>query len=150
MEPMTADKIPTDTLLQKLLRTTSLKKFFHRYSESAYGFPSFSEHLSIICAEKETVPERVIKKSDIERTYGHQIFNGRKKPSRDKVIQLAFGFGMSFDETQRLLTLARKSTLHPKVKRDAVIIYALERDFGIKAVNDTLFELSIPLLGDEK
>ena len=30
------------------------------------------------------VPERVIRAASIDRTYGHQIFNGTRRPSRDK------------------------------------------------------------------
>ncbi|MCL2634663.1 MAG: hypothetical protein FWD34_09155 [Oscillospiraceae bacterium] len=147
---MSVERIPTDTLLQKLLKTTSLNRFFQRYSEDTNSVIEFCEYINKLCTERETLPERVIKKSDIERTYGHQLFNGRRSPSRDKVIQLAFGFEMNYDETQKLLTCARKSTLHPRIKRDAVIIFALENGLDIEAVQDTLFEFSISLLGEKK
>ena len=45
------------------------------------------------------------------RNYAYQLFNGTRKPSRDKVIQLAFGFGLSVDDTQELLKVARQAPL---------------------------------------
>ena len=70
---------------------------------------SISEYLRKLCEERGMVSEQVIKKAQIDRTYSHQIFNGTRIPSRDKLIQLAFGFGLSLDETQKLLKSAGKS-----------------------------------------
>lgn len=147
---MTEEKIPTSTLLKRLLKTTSLNRFILRYDKEMSSIPSFCEYINNLCTEKEVPPERIIKKSDIERTYGHQIFNGTRKPSRDKVIQLAFGFEMSYEETKKMLSVAKKSAFHPKIKRDAVIIFALERGFSIDAVQSTLLELKLPILGEDK
>ena len=94
------------------------------------------------------MPEQVIKKSQIDRTYGHQIFNGTRIPSRDKLIQLAFGFGLSLDETQTLLKKAGKSTLYAKVKRDAACIYGLSHDMNMMEVQDLMASLELPLLGE--
>jgi hypothetical protein len=46
------------------------------------------------------------------------------------------------------LTIANRGALYPRVKRDTVIIYALERGLDIVAVQATLHELSMPLLGE--
>jgi hypothetical protein len=96
------------------------------------------------------VPERVIKLASIERTYGHQLFNGTRKPSRDKVIQLAFGFGLDVDETQELLKIAQKSLLYPKIKRDAVILYCLNNHKSIIQTQSVLETLGVILLGGEE
>jgi transcriptional regulator with XRE-family HTH domain len=95
-------------------------------------------------------PNQAIKKSGVERTYGHQFFRGRRTPSRDKVIMLAFGFGLDYDETQEFLKAARKSPLHPKIMRDVVIIHALKNNNCIEDVLATLHELELPLLGKEE
>jgi hypothetical protein len=142
------EKISTSGLLQRLFKTASISRFIRHFEGDMTHIP-FDVHLTNICRDKDTVPEQVIKKSGIERTYGHQLFNGRRKPSRDKVIQLAFGFSMNYEETQELLKMARKSDLYPKLKRDAVIIYALTRQLGVSTVQDTLFELGLPILGKE-
>jgi len=40
--------------------------------------------------------------------------------------------------------------LYPKIKRDAIIIFALKNGFDIVAVQSALFELSLPILGEER
>ena len=103
-----------------------------------------------MCAVKNLPPNEVVKKADIERKYGRQLFSGTRKPSRDKVIQLAFGFELDYEETQELLISARKSALYPKIERDAVIIFALKRKQDLHTVQSMLYELSIPILGEER
>jgi hypothetical protein len=146
---MAKEKITTSKLLSRLFKTVSLKSFINRYFGGQENI-SFSAHINELCRKNKTIPAAVISKSGIERTFGHQLFNGRRKPTRDKVIQLAFGFEMNFEETQELLKTAQQRTLYPKLKRDAVIIYALNRGFTVKDVQTTLAELSIPMLGREE
>ena len=140
--------IKTGDLLNKLMKTSNIDRFMKRHDESM-GTVTFYEFINSLCREKDVVPARVIEKSGIERTFGHQIFNGRRNPSRDKVIQLAVGFGMNYKEAQELLRLARKSALYPKIKRDAVVIYALENKVSIVDIQATLSDLSLPLIGEE-
>ncbi|MBN1265003.1 MAG: hypothetical protein JXA25_05890 [Anaerolineales bacterium] len=89
----------------------------------------------------------MISRSAIDRTYGHQLFNGRRNPSRDKVIQLAFGLKLDLDETQSLLQAAQKSALYPKVKRDAAIIFCLHHEKDIFETQEVLKVLGLTMLG---
>jgi len=68
-------------------------------------------YLKRLCKEKLLSPSEVVGVANIERTYGLQIFRGIKNPSRDKVIQLAFGFALNLDETQQLLKAANKKVV---------------------------------------
>jgi hypothetical protein len=111
---------------------------------------TFSVYLSELCKKNCLVPERVIKTAQIDRTYGHQLFNGTRKPSRDKVIQLAFGFGMTVDESQHLLRIAGKNLLYPKIKRDAAILFCLARGMNIFETQNLLESLNLTILGDDR
>jgi len=145
---MPNNRISTSTLLQRLFKTTSLERVINRFDDAELDVPLFHEYICNLCTEKGIVPEQIIKNADIERTFGHKFFNGTRNPSRDRVIQLAFGFCMDYDETQKLLIIAKRGALYAKVKRDAVIIYALKRGLDVFAVQATLYELSMPLLGE--
>ena len=145
---MPSDRISTSALLQRLFKTASIARFI-RHFDRQMEYVSFDTYITDLCVSKNVKPEHIIIKSGIERTYGHQLFNGRCKPSRDKVIQLAFGFKASYYEAQEILKAARKSLLHPKIKRDAVIIYALNRGLDASYVQTTLHELGLPVLGKE-
>jgi hypothetical protein len=144
------NEITTDTFLQRLKKTTSIQRFIRRNDGDMDSVTTFHEYINGLCFQKDVTPESVFKRADIERTYGHKFFNGTRQPTRDKVIQLAFGFSLSFDETQKLLSISKKNPLHPKVKRDAVIVFALEKNQDLIAVQETLHELKLPLLGEIK
>jgi hypothetical protein len=139
----------TDTgeLMGKLLRTANIKRFLEKNVHSMEIIP-FHEYIRQKCNERGAVPEQVIKRSNIERTYGHQLFRGLRAPSRDKVIQLAFGFGFGVEETQELLTAARKALLYPKIKRDAAILFCIKRGMDVIEAQSILEDLGISLLGE--
>ena len=138
----------TYDMLQELFDTDSVARFIKRNQEHMLKSP-FHEYLESICKIRSVIPAQVIAKSGIERVYGYHIFKGDKKPSRDKVIQLAFGFEMGYEETQELLRAANKSPLHPKVKRDVVIIFALNKSLTLGEVQNAMEELELPLIGKE-
>lgn len=138
----------TDALLEDLFKTASLSHFFER-NEAAMGAQSFHEHLNSLCEEKGLVREHVIKRANLDRTYGHQIFRGIREPSRDKLIQLAFGFPLTVEETQKLLRAAGKSPLYPRLKRDAAILFCLNRRESIVEVGLLLHSLGLSPLGED-
>ena len=108
----------------------------------------FCATLALFCEQRGLIPERVILRSQIDRTYGHQLFNGTRKPSRDKILQLAIGMKLSLEETQQLLQAAGKSPLYPRLKREAVLIYCLNRGLDMMETQSLLGEKELTLLGE--
>ncbi len=139
--------IPTREFYMKLLESPDLKEFFENHA-GEMEIPPFRVFLCEICASTGQVPEQVIKKSGIERTYGHQLFNGTRNPSRDKVIQLAFGLSLDAGGAQNLLKIAGKNALYPKIKRDA-ILYCIENKKDFLETQSMLQSLGLTLLGGE-
>jgi len=141
------DAISTDSLMKRLFRTKNLSSFLQQH-EKQLETADFCTQLRMLCDERGLVPERVILSAQIDRTYGHQLFNGTRKPSRDKVIQLAFGMGLNIDETQKLLRAAGKSPLYPRLKRDAVILFSLKNGFNAMRTQELLSTYGLTLLGE--
>ncbi len=141
------DSISTDSLMKRLFKTSNLSSFLKNYEEQMVT-ADFCTLLSRFCEERKLVPERVIQASQIDRTYGHQLFNGTRKPSRDKVLQLAIGIGLTIDETQKLLQAAGRNLLYPRLKRDAVIIFCLKKGYDMMQAQDILNAYSLTLLGE--
>lgn len=140
------NKSRTSVFLRRLFNTPDLKQFME-CNASELEIPPFHTYITGICETTGKIPEQVIKQSGIERTYGHQLFNGTRKPSRDKVIQLAFGLKLDLDGTQRLLQIAQKSPLYPKIKRDAAIMYCINHHKDIIETQSVLHSLELSLLG---
>lgn len=136
----------TSTLLRKLFRSNDLDRFLEE-NRAALAGPSFHEYVSGLLKERGIPAETIINRSGIERTYGHQLFNGTRKPSRDKVIQLAIAFGMNTDETQELLKIAGKPLLYPRIGRDCVLLYGISKGYGIMEIQELLHEKEMTILG---
>ncbi len=137
----------TSALLNKIVSSKDFQDVLDK-NEDAFEEISISEYLRRLCDERGMIPEQVIKKAQIDRTYGHQIFNGTRIPSRDKLLQIAFGFGLSLDDTQTLLKSAGKSVLYPKFKRDAAIIFGIFHQMSVMDVQYLLTTIDVPLLGE--
>lgn len=108
---------------------------------------SLSEHLNMLLSEKNLHKTNIIHDSLLDRVYVYQIFSGRKFPSRNKLIALAFGMHLSVDETQRLLKISGNRELYAREQRDAIILFALHRDMTISDTNELLFERGLRVLG---
>ena len=144
-----SQNIKTSTLLRRIFKARDISQFIESNAGGLSNTP-FHFHLLKLCQIKGKRPNQIIKTAGIERTYGYQLFNGTRKPSRDKVLLLAFGFELDVEDTQRLLKQAQKSELYPKIMRDAVILYCLSHKKSVIETQDTLQRLGLTLLGGEE
>ena len=146
-EHMAPDKkISTDELLALLFKERNIEQFLQR-DESSFLLPSFSEYMTDWCIQHDEVPESVILRANLDKSYGHQLFSGKRNPSRDTVLQLAFAIRADLPQVQEMLKIARKSILYPRVKRDTVIIYCLHNGISLTDTEIILYDLGLPLLG---
>ena len=141
-----ANQISTDELLRLLFKERSLENILQR-TESAYLHITFADYLSDWCRNHQEVPEQIIRRANLEKSYGHQLFSGKRKPSRDTVIQLAFALHANVAEAQEMLKITRKSLLYPRIKRDTVIIYCLHNHVSLVDTEIILHDLGLPILG---
>ena len=140
------NRISTDELMALLFKERNLEQFLQR-NESAYLMASFGEYLNAWCRKHLEVPEQVIRRANLEKSYGHQLFNNKRNPSRDTVLQLAFAMGADLAQAQEMLRIARRSLLYPRIKRDAAIIYCLHNHISLLDTQIILQDLELPLLG---
>ncbi len=137
----------SDELLQLLFMESSLEHIM-RQDTGDLLLPSFADYITALSQKRREAPERIINRANLDKSYGHQLFSGRRNPSRDTVLQLAFGFEMDYEATQELLKIARKSLLHPKVKRDMVLVFCLHHHYSVIDCQLALQQYQLPLLGE--
>lgn len=65
------------------------------------------------------------------RIFVYQMLEGTRKPGRDMLLRMALVSNLTLEEAQHLLKIAQKSMLYPRVRRDAVIIFALQRSYTL-------------------
>ncbi len=90
-------------------------------------------------AEKGLRRADVVREAGINETFGYQIFKGQRNPTRDKVLQLAFALGCDFVETNRLLKAAGANELYCKDRRDAIILFCIDRGMGLTRTDEELY-----------
>lgn len=141
--------VETGSLLDRLQKAEDLGRFLAENRDSL-GAPSFPEQLDRLCRERGMVREHVICRAGIDRGFGHQLFRGDRKPSRDNVLRLAFGLGLDVEETQTLLRCARRAPLYPRIERDAAILFGLSHGSTILEMQGALSDLGLTILGGER
>ena len=128
----------TNNMQQELMSAPDLDRFL---SENQDNFLSGNilELLNDLFQKRNISKAALAKQSGMSEVYLHQVFAGRRNPSRSRLICLCFGLSATLEETQELLKQCSLAQLYPKNKRDAIIIYGLVNDVSLFDVNDKLF-----------
>jgi hypothetical protein len=71
----------------------------------------------------------VIRKANISRTYGFQIFNGTRIARRDYYLAIAIAMHLDLDTTQWMLAICGVGVLYEPIRRDAAIITAITNGY---------------------
>ena len=133
------DKKNTDGLRQELMDSTDLSQFLSRNQEQ-FVDKSVAELLNHLFEKKNISKAVLAKQAGMSEIYLHQIFAGRRTPSRNRLLCLCYGLEASIEETQELLRLCGMAELYPKLKRDAIIYYGLLHKLDLFVINDKLFD----------
>ena len=118
------EKKNTDNLQQELMNAPDLNQFLSQ-NQKQFVNPNVAELLNRLFERKNISKASLAKQAGMSEIYLHQIFAGRRNPSRNRLLCLCFGLDASVEETQELLKLCGMAQLYPKLKRDAIIYYGL-------------------------
>lgn len=130
------EEILTEELLSELLIAEDPQKFIE---EHGIGSRSLSEYLQALLDEKDLRRIDVIRGADLNETFGYQIFMGQRKPSRNKILQIALAMGLTLKEANRLLQAGEVNTLYCKDRRDAIILFCIEKGYSLHKTNEELY-----------
>lgn len=128
----------TDDLQQELLNAPDLDRFLED-NENKFNHEDVPTLLNAMYERKDISKATLAKRAGMSSVYLHQVFSGRRNPSRNRLLCICLGMGASLDETQNLLKLSGMGLLYPKDRRDAIIIYGLIHEKNLFEVNDKLF-----------
>lgn len=141
----TGSDLKTSKLWDQLFKAPSLDAYLGE--NEADILPPFFEYIDTLCRQRGEKPAGVIQRAGIERSFGYQVFRGDRKPSRDTVLLLAFGFKADVEMAQSLLKHAGYGPLYPRVRRDVVVAYSLQNGISLADTQDALAELGLPTIG---
>jgi len=135
----------TNQLLQELMDTNDLHRVLTE-NDASFREDGLTDALQRLFEERSMAKTTLAKSSGISEVYLHQVFSGRRCPSRNRLLCLCFGLGASVDEAQELLRHARLAPLYSRDRRDAIIIFALSHHMTLFEVNDKLFTENLDTL----
>lgn len=126
----------TEELLNDLLDSSNLEGYLNDLSSADTSLASYLQQL---LDEKHLKRVQVVRMADLNETFGYQIFTGARHPSRDKVLQICFAMALSLREANRALGYADAGRLDCRSRRDAIIIYCLDKGCSLQKVNEELY-----------
>ena len=127
----------SDALHKQIKGAGSFSEFWEQHKKQIVHQP-LSEYLCELLDEKGLKRSDVVVRTGLDKAYVYQIFAGKKNPSRDKLITIAFGMGFSEEETQQMLQLSGHRELWPKDERDALLLFAIQRGMSLEEVHTEL------------
>lgn len=132
-------KKSTSDLHQDMMSHSDLNQFLSENRE-LFQHSTAQELLQELFDKKGISKAVLAKQSGMSEVYLHQVFSGRRNPSRSRILRMCFGMHATMEETQDLLKKAGLAQLYPREKRDAIILYGLLHGMTLFEVNDKLFE----------
>ena len=135
----------TEELLEELLAAPCMDSYLE-----GREFPerTLSGYLQQLLEQKGLDRPAVIRTAGINETYGYQIFTGQKtNPSRNYVLRLAFAMKLTLQETNWLLQTAGANALYYRNRRDAIIIFCLDRGFDLQRTDEELYRFGEETVG---
>lgn len=129
---------PTGELNQELMSEPNLDAYI-KANQDCFSDCTIGQLLSELYDRKAVSKAALARKAGMSEVYLHQVFSGRRNPSRDRLLCLCIGLGASLDETQSILKQAGYAQIYPKIKRDAIIGHGIAHRAELGDINDKLF-----------
>lgn len=129
----------TDELRSALMESPDLNTFLEE-NEDSFIRRSIQEQLKELFLKTDLSKAELARRSGVSTVYLHQLFSGRRTPSRDRLICLAIGLSAALEETQQLLRRAGQAELYPRDRRDAIILYGIVHREDLHTINSRLFD----------
>ena len=98
----------------------------------------FTQLLTEIYHRRRISKAALARKAGMSEVYLHQLFSGRRAPSRDRLLCLCAAMGATLEETQQLLRRIAYAQLYPRLRRDAVISHGLVHGKTPVQINEDL------------
>lgn len=128
----------TDDLKRELMTAPELDRFL-RENEAHFQNKNLRDILEAIRKKSGLSKAALAKNAGISEVYLHQILSGMRRPTRDKIICLAFSAGASEEETQKLLKHSGCAQLYAADRRDAILLFGIAHGMSLFEVNDALY-----------
>ena len=109
--------------------------------EDVFSMPDLTAYLNGLLQEHHLTVQDIVVHCNLDRSYGYQLFNGTRKPTRNFLLRLALLLKLEETVAQRLLNLAGRQPLYARTRRDAAILYSLSHGLTMEEAETLLADL---------
>ena len=140
----------TDELLKELGNTSDINQYLSTNRDELIE-QNVAKYLNELLEKKENLTKsKIIKSTSLSESYIYDIFRGEKSnPSRNKLLQIAFAMSLDLETTQKLLKIAKVGILYPRIKRDSIIIFALNKNLDFFECENLLEQAEVEGLSND-
>ena len=112
------------------------------------GEIAFHDYIMMLLKEKRISKGKMLDDILVERSYGYQMLNGRRTPTRMVIIRIILYLGLDLRESQFLLAVTGKQALYPFNAFEAAIIYAISHGMSLESTEELLMNKGLGSLYD--
>ena len=138
-------KKSTEELLNALKNCEEFQRYCQEHREDFLD-TSLPRELNDLCKKKNIKKSSVIAQAQINEIYGYQIFAGKRRPAREKLLCLLIAMHADLEEAQTLLKHTGYAQLYAKDPSDSAVIYGLCKGLSVPEVNEILYDYGLELL----
>ena len=130
----------TDELLEELkLKGIDIQEYLEQ-NENSFIEISLKEFWSELFERSGQSKSNIINSADISYIYFYEILQGKKIPKKDKIVRLILAMELEVDDAQKALKYCNQAALYPRIKRDSLLIYAIDNHYSIFQTQKLLLE----------
>ncbi len=128
----------TDHLMDELKNSNCKIEDYLCTNPDSFIFDSIHEFWEDAIDRSGLSKSNIINKADFSYCYFYDVINGRKIPGKDKIIRLILTMHLGIDDCQEALRLSGRSALYPRIKRDSIILFALNKGMSVYETSELL------------
>lgn len=102
--------------------------------------PELSDYLNTVMNRAGISRAELIFTLGLDRSYGYQILNGTRVPTRECLIRIGLLLGLSVEDLQRMLNIAERPSLYVKNIFDAKVFYAIKHKMSYETAIAFIWE----------
>lgn len=127
------------------MKTTDLEQMLKNADEfdeeiiKANPAPEFYELIDQLFQKRNIKRADLIRHLNFDRTYGHQILNGTRIPTKRQIILIGLYMSVSVEELQQLLRICGRESLYVRNIEDAKVMFALEHGYSYERAIEFIY-----------
>lgn len=127
----------TDELMRMIEESSSIEDTMAEIGDD-FIEKTYSQRLYELMDRRCVKAAELAKMSLMSRSFVYQVYSGVREPGRDVVLRFALLLRAGVPETQRMLQAAGRGALYPRIRRDAILLYALKEEMDVFAADELL------------